>query len=404
MKGVGLKRSLLAAALAVFAAAAVLPAAAQDADSVLLTYQRNFVRSSLGAKLELLKEAGARKAAEMAPLYETALRFAIENVPLLGGSDAQLRELALVAATKVGEARYPRAADRLWSLFNLYEGDTELRAAAIRAIGAAGSADAAIVARLGEFLAAQNMLFRTGILPEYPALEATVEALGALGDGSSFPVLFSTYLAGYSPALTAKASAALGRIKGDYAGYLARVLVMSSPLEKAAALKAGLENPSFGPEERGALAEAALAAGLEWQGGAPVEAAAIRALNLRAIGTITELRWQRASPLVLRYFRAILADYGKGVAPREALVETIACLGSMGSTEAAQALALQLQLINAQTELGGSYEEELIVAVVNALGELGDKVAFDYLLYVGYLRYPDAVKRAAKDALQRLKW
>ncbi len=403
MKGVGLNRRLCALG-ACFAFASVLALSAQDRGSVLLTYQRNFVRSSLGAKLELLKEAGARPAVELGPLYDTALRFAAENAPLLGVADSQLRELALVAVLKAGEAAYSESADKLWRLFELYEGDVELRAAAIGAIGATGAGNAPIIARVGEYLAGQNALFRAGSQPEYPTLEAAVDALGRIGDGASFPVLFSTYVAGYNPRVTAKASAALGRIKGDYAGYLAKVLAMSSPLEKAAALKAGLENPAFGPEERGGLAEAALAAGLSWPGGPAYEAQAIRELNLRAVRTIRELAWQRASPLVLRYFRALLAEYARGAAPRSDLVETIACLGAMGSAEAAQALAIQLQLINAQTELGGSFDEEIILATIEALGALGDKVAFDYLLYVGYLRYPDNVKRAAKEALQRLKW
>jgi hypothetical protein len=38
------------------------------------------------------------------------------------------------------------------------------------------------------------------------------------------------------------------------------------------------------------------------------------------------------------------------------------------------------------------------------LGDLGDKTAFDYLLYVGYLSYPETVKKASRDALARLAW
>jgi hypothetical protein len=38
------------------------------------------------------------------------------------------------------------------------------------------------------------------------------------------------------------------------------------------------------------------------------------------------------------------------------------------------------------------------------LGELGDKAAFDYLLQIGYLQYTEPVKRAAKEALLKLRW
>lgn len=42
--------------------------------------------------------------------------------------------------------------------------------------------------------------------------------------------------------------------------------------------------------------------------------------------------------------------------------------------------------------------------MIDSLAKLGDKSAFDYLLYVGYLEYPESIKKAARDALSGLKW
>ena len=136
----------------------------------------------------------------------------------------------------------------------------------------------------------------------------------------------------------------------------------------------------------------------------PVEIQSLRELRLSAARELTALKWQKASPLAVQHFRLVLADYAKGAASKTDFLEAIACLGAMGSTEAAQALALYLQLINAQTEQGSPYDEDILIASINALGELGDKVAFDYLLQIGYLQYSEAVKRAAKDALLKLRW
>jgi hypothetical protein len=99
-----------------------------------------------------------------------------------------------------------------------------------------------------------------------------------------------------------------------------------------------------------------------------------------------------------------LAEYNDGKGAASELLDAVSCLGVMGSTDAAQALALQLQLINAQTEAGKPFDDAMLLGVIDALGNLGDKVAFDYLLYVGYLRYPESVKNAARSALQKLKW
>jgi hypothetical protein len=63
-----------------------------------------------------------------------------------------------------------------------------------------------------------------------------------------------------------------------------------------------------------------------------------------------------------------------------------------------------LQFINAQTEQGAPFDEDILLASIAALGKLGDKAAFDYLLQIGYLQYTEAIKRAAKEALLKLRW
>ncbi len=379
---------------------------AQDADSIILAYRRNFARASLVTKLELLKEAASRTDATMGPLYDMALRFAVDNAALLG-PDPQLKDLAVLAASETGKAAYGKSIDNLWALFQGSK-DQDIRSAAINALGSAGAGETRVAENLNAFLASQNSLFRSGAQPEYPALAACIESLGKLGDGSSFPVLFSAYVAGYSPALASKAALALGLIKGDYRGYLLRVITKNPPLEKSAAYAAGLDNPNFSDSDRGELAEGAMAAALaataQSTAFSPVEIQALRELRLATARQLHALRWQKASPLAISHFRLVQADYVKGAASKTEFLEAIACLGSMGSTESAQALALYLQLINAQTEQGSPFDEDILLASIGALGELGDKAAFDYLLQIGYLQYTEAVKRAAKDALLKLRW
>jgi hypothetical protein len=398
-----MKRIAAALALALCLGSAIV---AQDADSIVLAYRRNFARASLSTKLELLKGASSRSDASMGSLYDMALRFAVDNSALLG-ADPQLKDLAVLAATETGKVAYSQAIDDLWALFQGFM-DQDVRKAAVTALGYAGSGESRVAENLNAFLASQNSLFRSGSQPEYPALEACIDALGILGDGSSFPVLFSAYVAGYSPDLAGKAAKALGSIKGDYRGYLLRVIAKNPPLEKSAAYAAGLDNPKFDDDDRGALAEGALSAALDTtaQPGSysPVEVQSIRELRLASIRELRALKWQRASSLAVSHFKLILADYAKGAASKADFLEAIGCLGAMGSTEAAQALALYLQFINGQTEQGSPYDEEILLASIGALGDLGDKVAFDYLLQIGYLQYSDAVKRAAKEALLKLRW
>lgn len=398
-----MRRFAAAVALALACAGGIQ---AQDSDAVTLAYRRNFARASLVTKLELVREAAARGGASMGPLYGMAIRFAVDNAALLG-SDPQLKELAILSSNEAGKAAYAKAIDDLWSLFQAFQ-DQDVRAAAIAALGTAGAGEARVAEYLNAFLASQNSLFRSGTQPEYPALEACITALGQLGDGSSFPVLFSSYVAGYAPAVASKAAKALGSIKGDYRGYLIRVIAKNPPLEKSAAYAAGMENANFSDPDRGELSEAAMAAALDASGPgsslSPVEAQSMRELKRTAARKLRDLKWQKASSVAARYFSVAQADYIKGAATKADFLDAISCLGAMGSTEASQALSIYLQLVNAQTEQGTPYDEDVMLAVIAALGDLGDKAAFDYLLQIGYLQYTEKVKKAAREAMLKLKW
>jgi len=168
--------------------------------------------------------------------------------------------------------------------------------------------------------------------------------------------------------------------------------------EKAAAFRIGAYNEKLKPAERAALALTALEVSLDAFGS--VEAA----LRYDAITVLTRLKWSPASSLAIRNFYRVQTDYANGAAQRERLLEAIACLGVMGSAEAAHALTLQLGFTNSQTERTGEYDEAVILAIISALGELGDKSAFDHLLYISYLNYPDRIQASAREALNQLKW
>ena len=61
--------------------------------------------------------------------------------------------------------------------------------------------------------------------------------------------------------------------------------------------------------------------------------------------------------------------------------------------------------MNKAQEAGNSPDKAVVLAVINALANLGDKSSFDCLLYVTYVKdYPEEVAVAARNALTRLKW
>ena len=119
---------------------------------------------------------------------------------------------------------------------------------------------------------------------------------------------------------------------------------------------------------------------------------------------LTNLKWQSASSIAIQHFQDFQVQYARNRIPKSYFLEAIALLGAVATSEAAQTLALYLQYINTQMEQGKASDEQITIAVIYNLGLLGDKIAFDQLLYVSYLQYSDTIKKAAQEALQKLKW
>lgn len=367
-------------------------------ESILSSYERNFIRSSLAAKPGVLSDAAMdEKSGEfIGALYDMAIDFALANGEALRDDPDMI---ALVAAAARGAASAGKAVSvmKLWALFQVYS-DSYSRVEILDALAVLGKGDQDLIKNLNKFLSNSNNSFRAGISQDYPVLKACISTLGILGDSSSFPVLFSAMTAGYQQAIIQESLKAMESIHGDYKDFLVDVIRNNPFPEKAAAFRIGAYNEKLSAPEKGELAEAALEISLENSGPAELS------LRYDAITVLTRLKWTPASALATRNYYKVQTDYSGGFVPKERLLEAIACLGVMSSAEAAHALALHLGYFNSSAEKSGEYDEVIVLALISALGELADKAAFDNLLYIGYLNYPDKIQAAAREALNRLKW
>jgi hypothetical protein len=100
----------------------------------------------------------------------------------------------------------------------------------------------------------------------------------------------------------------------------------------------------------------------------------------------------------------MLADFQENISHKSRLIEAIAFLGAVGNSEAALALGLQLGLINDRKEKTGFFDAGITLAIVQALGLIGDKAAFNHLLHASKLSYNENITLAAREAIDRLKW
>ena len=394
-------RRVLCIGIALMVAAAAAPA--QDAQKILDTFRRNFAIASLDVKIQILQDAAAGKnAADMGPLFQQAVDFVIDNASLIP-TDARFSQLAALGAEQVGVVAYAPGRYSVWKLFQAGTDSITLAKAAV-ALGVVGAGDAETIANLNRYVEAQNVLTGAGKPIDSAVIAASIQSLGKLGDPSSFPILFSAMNLGYPEKMAALARDALLAIKGDFATMLIDVIKTRPLGEKMLALQMALGSDKLNDEQKGQIAELALDLGLHSGASDAAGKTTLRDMRFAAAAGIAGRKWTHATPLMIEHLDATIAEFDRGLVDRNHLLDALGGLGVMASHEAAMRLTQYLVLINSYTEKGKAYDDQVVFTVIQNLGALADKVAFDDLMYTQYLGYSAAVKKAARAALDKLKW
>jgi HEAT repeat protein len=373
-------------------------------ESILASYERNFIRADLSAKIGVLRDAATddRAGEFIGQLYDSVLRFSLQNADILRG-DPDFTALTVFAVRGAGAAGYRPSVNTLWNVFTSFL-DASVRVEVLEALSVLALGNSGLVENLIRFTAGQNDLFHAGISLDYVTFSACIAALGALRDSSAVPVLFSIMRTNHPHPIPGEAEAALGELPWDNGQYLVEVIRRNDYPDKLAAFNAAISNSTYNDAERGTVAEAALEVCLDFFPGNGEGEKILEELRYEAVRFIRDLQWNQAEPLVIRHFYRVRQGYEDGAVDRERFLEAISCLGAMGTPEAARVLSLQLGYLNLQMEQKGEYDDPVILEAVNALGGLGDKVAFENLLIAANLSYPEHIQKAAREALVHLKW
>ena len=201
-----------------------------------------------------------------------------------------------------------------------------------------------------------------------------------------------------------QAREALLGLRGDFKENILGILRSRPFTEKRSALQMALESDRLSDEQKGQVAEAALDSALRSSSADAPGKAVLREIRVASARALGERRWSQATALLIAHLDATIGEYDKGLADKRSLIEATAALGATATHEAAVRLTQYLLLVNSYTEKSKGYDEQVVLAIIDALGQLGDRVAFEDLMYTQYLGYPAAVKKAARAALDRLKW
>lgn len=395
-------------------------AGAQEKGELLSTFLRNFEMASLDVKIQILQDAAGRPE-DLGPLYHRAVEYVLTNATQVL-TDQRYRQLALIAAEQIRKLRYGEARWSLWRLFEA-DPDTRVRVNALNAMGVIARGEPAAIRRIVDWLDIQNTLYATGQQPDLPVIQACVEILGRLGDSSSlsaapsmagvdtagllsslFGAVFATANLGLSEDVTRAAQAALTGMGGSLADHLEEVIRTRSPVLKRRALQMAARSESLPDEQKGEVAETALTVALQTVAVNAQERAVLREMRFDAARILRDRKRSVATALAVEHFNQTLLEFDHGISDKLALIDAIRFLASMGSHDAAARLTKYLTLMNFYMEKGQGTNEQVLLALIESLGRLGDRVSFNDLIYVQYLGYSGQIKQAARQAKESLKW
>jgi HEAT repeat protein len=352
--------------------------------------------------MQIIQDAGNSGYSGLGPLYRQAIDYVLDNFTLIG-TDQRFRQLAVLAVDQLESTGYTEGKYSVWTLFDTDE-DTGVRISCLSALGTLAQGDEEIIEYMNRWLQNQNTVFQSGKVPDVYVISAAVRALGVLGDQSSFPVLFTTMTVGYTDDISRAARESLFRLDGELKDGMIGVLKQSDLAEKKLALATSLETDRLSQKEKGEIAQFAMDVGLHTAAVDNPSRQIARDMRYIAARALTERRWASATDLAIEHFDTVLLEYDRGLTDKRRVVEAIDCLGAMGTHEGAVRLTQYLVLLNSYTERLQEFDNIIVLAVIENLGSLGDKSAFDDLLYAQYLSYSSEVKKAARDALENLKW
>jgi hypothetical protein len=367
-------------------------------ETILQSYERIFVRSSLSTKVNVLSDAANDEAAAefYGQLCDLALGFVIDNASLFR-NDPDMINIAIAAVRGAGEYAYYPATEAVWQVFLRFP-DRVIRYEILEVLPELDTRS--LTGQITEFLAEQNRRNSSGMPADEGLLLPLFAILGKTGDESSYPVLFASSVM-YSGSLEEAAIKAMYEIGGNILDFCFKAIIENPPEEKLSAFKLALSWEGLSGEEKGKLAETALEVSLAIPGD---RRSGIQELSETSLFIIREAGWIRAMPQVVKYYNQSLVMFRADLSFKQPLINAIHCLGNLKSADAAQTLALQLGLFNSRSAGLEMEEQEVVLALINALGELAYKASYDGLHYATMLTYPANIIEAAQNALANLKW
>nr|WP_303935351.1 hypothetical protein [Treponema denticola] len=366
----------------------------------LLNLRKDFISAGIDAKAVILRSLSQSDDRSLIPIYQDAVEY-VKNSYAILQNDEKLLNIGIIAVTKLGELNDLKASGSIRYLFSTVENE-DFQIACLKSISKLVQKDSAFTDYL-------NSLYETGLSDlisgkafNVNLLRVYAETLGNFADPSSFDVLIKTLFYPVNDGLKDTVKTALNNISFNYFDEILAKTMQKNIQYIWTLYLLAKENKRIEGTELGRISELVFDYGLKNLKGADLESS--ENLIEETLPVLSALKWSKASSQVNKFFYYVQGLRKTNPRGDELLIKIIDCMGNLGTIECSQNLSIFLGVLNSETEKTKQYSEPLVLSVITALRKLGDKTAFDYLLYVEYLNYSETVKQASRNAIEELKW
>lgn len=370
--------------------------------------QKRFISGNLQDKTQSVRSSSGSEAVLLANL---ALGFAIENKEILG-DDRELDALALSGIlaipsdfmAKASDSEKKKLSDDFYTIYNMFS-DENVKISILRRLSVFRFPDGRFPSLLNEYLKTAEIKKQNDSLAE-----EVIKALSSIGNSDSFVIL---YLLCDDPAWADYRE----NIKDSVAKLMENsipqaISIVQSGTEKDCRqiLSLALKNEKFSSKITAEIAENVLSRAIYIYENSLSKGSDLAGIQFEAFKVLVDLKWTRSSAAAMRFYRTAKKEFEEGFFPESDLVWTIENLSEVDPMGSVEAFCSYLSECNSLMERSISDpevkkpEDKVVLALISALGAIGDKNAFDTLLAVTYYSYPDNIISKARDALASLKW
>lgn len=359
-------------------------------------YEISFIKGNFSTKAKALEEAYKNNDLNF---IINSLNFCLEaNNVLLSDKDlADLTEKNILFIPENNSLKSENVSSLLNTVFNSFN-ENNVKCAAVKKM--AFYSDEECIRSLNKYLEEkiennENADELTGQI---------IKTLSQTGNAQSSSILFTLAVTERWPEFSSLLNEVSFKLSDKPGNEILNIFSSADTNAKVVILKKIEFSQNFSKKIKGELAEKALSDCIYNTGDVSRTEKSFVELQLQSLKMLSDLDWTRAGTLVNNYFPIACTEYEYKVLSDEQFASVITDCTFTKSTQMVLQFSSYLDSLNAGMEKGKIPSKEIILALINSLGRIGDKNAFDSLLYVTYLDYDKEVILAARESLSKLKW